>query len=124
MHFIWPCSRLVRLLMPPIEAICWEFLGREAVLLFHHSIRAIVLGRKSTLSIQSPCVWKARGFYSYYCRVPFLQTLQNVLQVAVTSLFGGNNVNSAAAMLLLSLKYSKLIQSLRCWAKFNLLQIA
>ncbi len=42
MHFIWPCSRLVRLLMPPIEAICWEFLGREAALLFHHRIRGIV----------------------------------------------------------------------------------
>ena len=72
MHFIWPCSRLVRLLMPPIEAICWEFLGREAALLFHHSIGGTVLGRKSTLSIQSLCASNP-GFLFSCCRLPFLQ---------------------------------------------------
>lgn len=53
MHFIWPCSRLVRLLMPPIEAICWEFPHTETQLLFYHSIRATEARHKSTLSIQS-----------------------------------------------------------------------
>ena len=123
MHFIWPCSRLVRLLMPPIEAICWEFLGREAAILFHHCIRAIVLGRKSTLSIQSPCVSKT-GLLFLLLPTSFPSQSVEHLKVPVTSLFAGNNVNGAAAMLLLPLKYSSLIQSPANRRKFNLHRIA